>query len=97
MEDKMNSGIHHPNNFNCKTYWLYKDGSKERREEPEMKKAQYEIDMRDDGYGKKICIKIFSRVGKDAEHKRDFYTYLEFNLDSTFARSINEFLGENIK
>lgn len=92
MEDEMKSGIYHPNNFNCRTYWKYKDGAGEVPEEPETKKAQYEIDVFDEGFGKKLRVKIFSRVGKSPEHKRDFYTYLEFPIDSNFARAMYQFL-----
>jgi len=94
MEDRMKSEIHNDNNFNCKTHWLYRDGKDEPFEEPIMKKAQYEIDLIDEGYGEKLRVKIFSRVGKDPTHKRDFYTYLEFPTDSNFANSLRQFLGE---
>jgi len=96
MEDKLttNPNMYHPNNFKCKTYWNYTEGAVE---EPEQKTAQYEMDVKDEGFGKKCVIRIFSRVGTDPLHKRDYYTYLEFPFDSTFARSLVEFLNSNVE
>ena len=98
MEEKMDNGktnLYHPNNFKCKTYWNYTENNTV--EEPEQKTAQYEIDVKDEGYGRKCCVRIFSRVGTDPMHKRDYYTYLEFPFNSTFAKSLGEFLNENRK
>jgi hypothetical protein len=97
MEESMNNGktnLYHPNNFKLKTYWLYtEDGI---LEEPEQKTAQYEMDIKDEGFGKKLCIKIFSRVGTDPLHKRDYYTYFEVPVDCTFTRSLLEILKDNL-
>ena len=85
--------MYHPNNFKCKTYWNYtEDGV---LEEPEQRTSQYEMSVKDEGFGKKLAINIFSRVGTDPLHKRDFYSYIEFPFDSTFAKSLYEFLKED--
>ena len=96
MEDKMQPGIvNNSANFNCNTYWLYRDGDTEQFEEPEMKKAQFEMGIRDSGYGKKLWVKIFSRVGKDPTHKRDYYNYIEFPVDCNFAKALFVMLKDN--
>ena len=94
MEDRMFS---QSNNFKCRTYWKYKDGEKEKLEEPETKTAQYEMGINEDEFGEKFWLKIFSRVGKEPEHKRDFYTYLEFPTDSSLMRSLLNFLKGRIE
>ena len=97
MEENINNGktsLYHPNNFKCKTYWNYTEGAVE---EPEQRTAQYEMGVKDEGFGKKLWINIFSRVGTDPLHKRDYYTYLEFPLDSTFTKSLMEMLLSNVK
>lgn len=97
MEDKLttNPNMYHINNFKAKTYWQYTENGV--LEEPEQRTAQYEMDIKDEGYGTKLCIRIFSRVGTDPMHKRDYYTYLEFPTKSTFARSLLEILEDNKK
>jgi hypothetical protein len=97
MEDKLakDKNMYHPNNFGATTYWKYtEDGIVE---EPEKRTAQYEIDIKDTDFGRKLCIKIFSRVGTDPQHKRDYYTYLETPVDCTFTRSLYEMLRDNLK
>lgn len=96
MEDttKSKATMYHPNNFKCKTYWNYtEDGV---LEEPEQRTAQYEIDVKDEGYGKKLCVRVFSRVGTDPLHKRDYYTYLEFPVESTFTKGLLEMITGNL-
>ena len=95
MDDTLKSN-EHPNNFKCKTYWNYVDGEGIRLEEPEQRTAQYEIDVKDEGYGKKLCVKIFSRIGSDPSHKRDFYTYLEVPIDCTFTRALADTICSNL-
>lgn len=94
MEDRM---ISQSNNFKCRTYWQYRDGEEVRLEEPETKTAQYEMGINEDEFGEKFWIKIFSRVGTEPSHKRDYYTYLEFPTDSSFMNSLLEFLKGRMK
>jgi hypothetical protein len=99
MEDttKHTGEILHPNNFKCKTYWKYRDGNEAPFEEPEQRTSQYEMGIKDEGYGKKIWIKIFSRVGIDPLHKRDYYTYYEYPIECTFTRSLLAILKDNLE
>ena len=85
----------HPNNFKCKTYWLYSEDSKT-VEEPEQRTAQYEMGVEDLGYGKKLWIKIFSRTGTDPLHKRDYYNYFEFPIDCTFTTALMDIIGRDL-
>lgn len=97
MEDTTKSGeIYHPNNFKCKTYWKYRDGDRAPFEEPEQRTSQYEMGIIDTEWGRKLWIKIFSRVGTDPLHKRDYYTYYEFPINCTFTRSLLEILSSNL-
>ena len=97
MDDKLttNTNMYHSNNFKCRTYWLYGEGGTV--EEPENRTAQYEMGIKDEGFGKKLWIKIFSRVGEDPSHKRDYYTFLEFPINCTFSKSLLEILADNLK
>ena len=90
-----NKNMYHPNNFGASTYWQYSDNGI--LEEPEKRTAQYEIDVKDTEFGKKLCIRIFSRVGTDPLHKRDYYTYLETLVDCTFTRSLLDILEGNLE
>lgn len=96
MEDKLttNPNMYHINNFKMKTNWLYSDNGV--LEEPEQRTAQYEIGIKNEGYGDKLWINIFSRVGTDPLHKRDYYQYFEVPVDCTFTRSLYEFLKDNL-
>jgi hypothetical protein len=95
MEDKITSIKPHPSNFLCRTYWQYKENPEDMLIEPESKHSQYEIDVFDEGFGKKMRIKIFARSNMDPKHKRDYYTYLEFPMNSTFSNTLFEFLKED--
>lgn len=94
MEDRL---VSKQSNFKCRTYWQYRNGEKEKLEEPETKTAQYEMGIDEDEFGEKFWLKIFSRVGTEPEHKRDYYTYLEFPTDSSLMRSLLDFLKGRIK
>ena len=97
MEDKLESKtVYNSANFKCTSYWQYKDGESEPFEEPEMKKSQYEMGIKETEYGNKLWIKIFSRLGKDPKHKRDFYKHIEFPVDSKFADALYRMLGDNL-
>ena len=97
MEDKLsNKTVYNDNNFPCTSYWQYKDGESEPLKEPEMKKAQYEMGIKETEYGNKLWIKIFSRVGKESSHKRDFYKYIEFPVESRFSWALRDILSDNL-
>jgi len=98
MEDKMKSEeIYNSANFNCTTYWKYRNGDKVPFEEPTMKPAQYEMGIKETEWGNKIWIKLFSRIGEDPLHKRDYYTYLEFPLDCNFSTNLYRMLESYFK
>jgi hypothetical protein len=96
MEDKLtsNPNMHHPNNFKCRTHWLYTEDGKV--EEPEQRTAQYEMDVVGTEFGTKLKIRIFSRVGTDPLHKRDYYQYIEVPIECTFTKSLLDILSTNL-
>jgi len=89
MKDTIEAGdFYNSNNIPCTTYWMHKESDSVPPEEPETRKAQYEIDATEDS----IVLRIFSRSSRSPMHKRDYYTYLKFPIDSRFSRELLEIL-----
>jgi len=84
----------HRNNPKIVTNWFY---SKTEKYKKGSKRAYYDITTRKKGWLQIKMREEKKRLGGSAEREENWYSYLEFELNSTFARDLKMFLNEYVK